>query len=133
MMSWLVVSNLIARKNVDRTLRVFAAWSAVRPGSRLTIVGDGAERGELEKLAVELGISDAVQFVGVLPHEGVLRTYAEHDVLVHLSRFETFGVVLAEALSAGIRVVGISGAAEMDLLREAVPLGTAVTVGIEDD
>lgn len=133
LLSWLVVSNLIPRKSVDRTLRVFAAWSSVRPGSRLTIVGDGPEREQLEKLAVELGIADVVRFLGALPHEDVLRTYAEHDVLVHLSRFETFGVVLAEALSAQIRVVGIAGAAEMDLLREAVPLGTAVTVGIDDD
>jgi glycosyltransferase involved in cell wall biosynthesis len=130
---WLVVSSLTTRKNVDRILAVFARWHSERPDARLTIVGEGPERETLTTWARERGLDGAVTFLGNVPHEQVLSTYAEHSLFIHLSAYETFGVVLAEAVAAGLCVVSASGPAQREVLREAHVLDMAALVNLDDD
>src|SRR5947208_14149184 len=68
------VAPLRPEKNVGRLLRVFAMMSGP-VSARLIVAGDGIERGALEKLAAELGISDRVIFTGWATPESVLGTF----------------------------------------------------------
>jgi len=99
---WLAVCALTERKRIGYLLNAFAICRAEDPGLTLTVVGDGKERGGLEALAADLGVADAVDFRGVALPEAIPGIMAEHDLLVHASRHETFGMVVVEAVAAGL-------------------------------
>jgi glycosyltransferase involved in cell wall biosynthesis len=63
--------------------------------------GDGPLRQELQRLVVELGVGDKVSFLGMLNRDQVLEEMQGCDVFVLPSHYETFGVVLIEALGCG--------------------------------
>jgi len=60
----LAAANLIPEKGTDVLLRSFALVAGPHPNAVLAIAGDGPERGNLEALARELGVSDSVLFLG---------------------------------------------------------------------
>ncbi|WP_051326239.1 glycosyltransferase [Glycomyces tenuis] len=102
---WVSVSSLTERKRIDHLLRGFARCLAEDPQLSLTLVGDGNQRTELEELAAELGVAEAVAFRGAVEPDAIPGIMAEHDLLVHTSRHETFGMVVVEGLAAGIPVL----------------------------
>ena len=72
----------------------------------LRLVGEdwgGAEL--LRHLAQRLGVANRVTMVGKLPRPEVVQEFAEADFLVLPSRFEPFGIVLLEAMAAGLPVI----------------------------
>ncbi|MCK0743689.1 glycosyltransferase [Chromohalobacter nigrandesensis] len=73
--------------------------------AELWLAGNGPIRPELEKTAVNLGIADKVRFMGSIEPDKVPDLLAQTDVMVVSSYYETFGVVAAEALMAGVPVV----------------------------
>jgi glycosyltransferase involved in cell wall biosynthesis len=68
---------------------------------QLRLGGDGPLREELQRLTVELGIENIVHFLGTLNREQVLKEMQGCDAFVLSSHYETFGVVLIEALACG--------------------------------
>lgn len=93
------------KKRQDNILHAFAQTCKSYPNVRLTLGGDGPERCKLEKLARDLGIAEKVKFTGLLSREQVLAEMAGADAFVLSSRYETFGVVVIEALALGKPVV----------------------------
>ncbi|MER7416116.1 glycosyltransferase [Micromonospora peucetia] len=102
---WLYVGQLNERKGVLWLLEAFATCRAEDPDLTLTMVGEGPQRTELDKRAAELGVTGAVTFTGAVPPDEALRMMREHDLLVHPSRFETFGMTVVEAVAAGMPVL----------------------------
>jgi glycosyltransferase involved in cell wall biosynthesis len=103
---FLYVGRLNREKGVDLLLRAFARLSAGRPDARLRIVGDGARRPELERLASGLGLASAVEFAGRLPFAGVETELEAAWALVAPSLWpEPFGFAAAEAITRGVPVV----------------------------
>lgn len=87
------------------------------------IVGDGAERANLEAQVASLGLENHVEFLGSLPHPQAIEEMAKCDVFVMPSWDEAFGVVYLEALSQGKPVIGTKGEGIAPLLnREGVGL-----------
>ncbi len=115
---FLNVAMMDENKGQDALLRAFARLSKTHPGARLTIGGDGRDRGKLERLARELGVADKVMFPGLLSREEVLRRMAMTDAFVLSSRFETFGVVVIEALALGKPVIATRCGGPNSILRE---------------
>lgn len=97
------VAPLRPEKNIGRLLRVFArldtAWAV-----RLVVAGDGAERGALERLAQELGISDRVIFTGRVLPESVLGSF---DVFALSSDTEQMPNAVLEAMAAGLPIAAV--------------------------
>jgi glycogen(starch) synthase len=102
---WLFMGGLIERKGVEWLLEAFAICRADDPALRLTFVGEGELRGRLAERAAELGVAGSVTFAGAVAPDEALRLMREHDLLVHPSRYETFGVVVVEAAAAGMPVI----------------------------
>ena len=102
---FLNVGSLIEIKGQSDLLRAFASQFAGKRGIELHIGGGGPLKKDLEALATELGIGRQVTFLGELHHEQVLAEMQACDAYVHSSHYETFGVVLIEALSCGKPVV----------------------------
>ena len=106
----LYVGRLVKLKAVDQLLLAFAEVVNSVRGAELAIVGDGPARNELEALAARLGIEEQVRFYGkTATYEDVLKHYEEAQVFVLPSAAEGEGIVLKEAMAAGVPVVGVSG------------------------
>jgi glycosyltransferase involved in cell wall biosynthesis len=108
----LVVGRLGREKNVELALEALARLPAVR----LAVVGEGPHRGALEERARLLGMAARVRFTGALARERLPDVYACADAFVFPSTTETQGLVLAEALAAGLPVVAADSAASRDVL-----------------
>jgi len=99
----LVVSRLVAYKRVDAAL---AALARLPARYRLDVVGDGPDRGRLERLAATLRVTDRVHFHGgQVPDEGVRQLLQDADVYLNLSEAEAFSLVVLEALAVQTPVV----------------------------
>ncbi len=108
---FLSVTHLQENKGVDVLVRAFArafadeADDVAGVAATLTIAGDGPLGGRLEALARELGVAERIRFVGRLTREEVVRAMAACQVYVLPSAYETFGMVVVEALALGRPVV----------------------------
>jgi glycosyltransferase involved in cell wall biosynthesis len=102
---FLSLGRLLHWKGFELSLRAFARFSRRCPTSEYWIVGDGPERGRLEKLAQVLGLTGKVRFWRTIPRPEVLEKLAECDVLVHPSLHDSGGWVCLEAMAAGRPVV----------------------------
>lgn len=110
----LVVSRLAREKNLELAIEALAFTR--HPGTRLAIVGEGPHRAALEGRAREVGVAERLRFVGALPSAALPDVYASGDAFVFPSTTETQGLVLAEALAAGLRVVATDTPASRDVL-----------------
>jgi len=101
------IAMFTGQKGHERILPLFAELYRGRGRNvRLTLVGDGATRAACEAKAAELGISERVTFAGAL--SDVVPALNAADIFIHLPEFETFGIVLAEAMARGLPVVSLS-------------------------
>jgi glycosyltransferase involved in cell wall biosynthesis len=99
----LFVGKLIAEKNVAELLRAAALARVEVPGLRLVMVGDGAMRGELERLDRELGTQ--ARWHGFANQGALPELYAAADLLVLSSASESWGLVVNEAMACGLPAV----------------------------
>jgi len=98
----LAIGRLIAQKDHATLLHAFADVHAKHADARLAILGDGPLAADTRSLAGALGLDGVV----VLPGRLETRDWLERaDVFVHTSRWEGFGIVLLEAMLAGLPVV----------------------------
>ena len=102
---WLFIGNLIERKGVGLLLEAFAKCHADDPWLTLSFAGQGPLSQPLHDRAAELGIAEAVMFLGPLAPDQTLDAMAGHDLLVHPSRLETFGMTIIEAIAVGTPVL----------------------------
>jgi glycosyltransferase involved in cell wall biosynthesis len=92
----------VAQKNLPRLVAAFAAAAAKRPALRLTLVGHGPLQAETEQAIAAHGMKDRVQFVRDFNGRNVI---AGFNCLLCSSDYESFGLVILEALAAGVPVV----------------------------
>jgi phosphatidylinositol alpha-1,6-mannosyltransferase len=109
----LTVGGLVARKGHDMVIRALPRLQKKIPQSTYLIVGDGPYRGQLEQLAVAMGVREHVVFAGQVPDEDLPQFYALSDVFVMPSRedpkacdVEGFGLVFLEANACAKPVIG---------------------------
>ncbi|HXT50263.1 MAG TPA: glycosyltransferase family 4 protein [Thermoanaerobaculia bacterium] len=114
----LIVGRMAASeryKGHDEVLQALRRLSAMRPGLRLVVVGEGDDRERLEALAKELGIADRVRFTGFVDDAALAALYERCAALVMPSAREGFGFVYLEAMRAGKPCIALreSAAAEI--------------------
>jgi glycosyltransferase involved in cell wall biosynthesis len=91
------VGRVSSEKRIDQLRHIVERV----PGTRLAIVGDGPEREHLERHFAGTN----TKFMGYLTGEPLAQAYASSDVFVFPSALETFGLVVTEAMAAGLPVV----------------------------
>ncbi len=135
---FLAIGRLAAQKNFPLLLDAFARIAKGRDS--LTIVGEGADRAALERQAAALGIAGRLALPGhVSPVDAYL---AEADALVLSSDYEGLGIVVIEALAAGLPVVAtdcgpnmamlVEGAGRLVPIRNGEALARAMEAVVDD-
>jgi 1,2-diacylglycerol 3-alpha-glucosyltransferase len=118
--SILVVSRLSFEKDIQVVVDAFSLLAQKHPELRLTIVGDGPARKSLESLSTKLGISKKVTFTGMIKRDVLKNYYKSHGIFATGSTYELFGYTTAEAMSAGLPIVGVKAQGTEDLVKNGV-------------
>ena len=107
-------------KGLDTIIAAVAKARTIRPEAniRLLVVGRGDDK-EYRKLAQSLGVAEAVTFAGTQV-EGLECYYRAADIFILLSKFDTFGMVVLEAMAAGLPVIVSSNVGAKDLVEEGI-------------
>ncbi len=102
---FLASARFIEKKNLPRLLRVYAAYRREGGGWPLTLLGDGPLRRDLLALRDELGLTAHVAMPGFEQYDGLPSRYAAADAFIHASTTEQWGLVVNEAMAAGLPVL----------------------------
>lgn len=127
------VGSLYSYKGYDLLLPAFAQFLNKNPDSRvcLSIIGEGKERKNLAAQTGKLALSQFVTFKGQLSTKEIVQSLNQADVFISSSRFETFGVAMAEAMAIGLPIL----ATPTDGAKEILTIETGIlisTISIPD-
>jgi len=113
----LFVGRVAHEKNIDFLLDALTQLRQRCPNVLLLIAGEGPALPSLRQRVERDGLQEAVRFIGYLDREhGLPGCYAAADVFVFASRTETQGLVLLEAMAAGLPVVALAEMGTIDIL-----------------
>ena len=89
------------------------------PECRFVVAGDGSERDMLQAAAQRLGVRPRVEFLGHVPNADLRAVLRGWDVFVLPSLEEPLGIVVVEAMAAGLAIVATAAGGVLDLVRDA--------------
>ncbi len=126
------VSRVAFEKNIGLLIDMFADLQRQQPDSHLVIAGEGPARETYMVRAKALQLEHKISFVGYLDRQSELvDCYHAADVFVFASATETQGLVLLEAMAAGVPVVSVAAMGTKDVLVEGQ--GVNITDGTLQD
>ena len=110
---WCGVGKIVPIKGFDRMIRIQKRLTEEGYKACLCILGEGAQKAELEKLAADCGVAGSVSFLGYQTNP--YKYVAKCDLFVCASHSEGFSTAATEALIVGTPVctVDVSGMKEM--------------------
>jgi len=103
----LFMGRVSGEKNIAFLVRVLKSLSAEFPKLKLIIAGEGSAKESLRKLARDLGLHARVLFLGYLQGDNWRDCSAAADLFTFASVTETQGLVVTEAMAAGVPVVAV--------------------------
>ena len=113
------ISRLSEQKDIPTMLRAFQQFQESQPGATLSILGAGPLEGKLRNLAHQMNLENSVTFLG---RSSKIYDFLESlDVFILTSKYEGFGMVLLEAMDAGIPIVAPRNSAIPEVLGEYFP------------
>ena len=113
------ISRLTDQKDIPTMLGAFLEYRAGSPASSLSILGAGPLESELKNLAKSLGLSESVGFLG--RSSQIYDFLSGLDAFILTSKYEGFGMVLLEAMDAGIPVIASNNSAIPEVLGNDFP------------
>jgi glycosyltransferase involved in cell wall biosynthesis len=112
----LSVARLYPRKRLDDLLRAAVGLRERIPAVQIRIVGEGPMSGRLRRLHEDLALGDTVVFLGEVSRARLSVEYVGADCFCLPTIQEGFGLVFAEAMAAGLPVVGCRAAAVPEIV-----------------
>lgn len=106
----LYVGRISSEKQIDHLKPILERV----PGTRLALVGDGPARADLERYFE----GAPTKFMGYMQGQALSEAYASADIFVFPSALETFGLVVVEAMAAGLPVVASRVGGVRDVVQE---------------
>jgi phosphatidylinositol alpha-1,6-mannosyltransferase len=114
----LAVQRLSPEKRVDIIIQAMSYVLREHPQAILVIGGAGKSQPKLVSLVQQLGLEQSVRFIGYIPDADLPLYYAMCDIFVFHSTYETFGVVLAEAMAVGKAIVSVNSTAIPEVITD---------------
>jgi glycosyltransferase involved in cell wall biosynthesis len=115
--------RLAKRKRPIPLMRVMRQVRSLVPTAvpiSLEILGEGPDRGSLERYLEEHGMTSWVSLPGRVPRASVRERYASADVYISPARLESFGIAALEARTSGLPVVARSGSGVGEFVEDGV-------------
>ncbi len=105
-------------KGLDKLMSAVSMVKSMRPSEKikLLVVGKGNTR-KYSALSHKLGLENDIIFAGVV-HDGIENVYNASDLFSMLSRFDTFGLTVLEAMAASLPVIVSRNVGARDLVEE---------------
>ena len=112
------VGRLAPEKNLDFLARAAVAHLAGDPAAYFLVVGAGPSAERLQAIFAARGLADRLRLTGALSGADLVDAYAAMDLFVFASQSETQGLVLAEAMAAGVPVVAVDASGVREVVRD---------------
>lgn len=113
------ISRLTLQKDIPTMLSAFLEYKARARASSLSILGAGTLNFELQQISKQMGIEESVFFLGRSPL--IFDFLSGLDAFILTSKYEGFGMVLLEAMDAGIPVIASRNSAIPEVLGDDFP------------
>lgn len=108
------VARFMPEKNHKLLIYAFNKVCEVYPNCKLSLVGEGILKKEIQEMVVNLGIEDKVEFLGTRRDVPLLLN--QSDIFLLSSNYEGFGLVIAEAMACGLPIVSTNVGAIYELI-----------------
>jgi glycosyltransferase involved in cell wall biosynthesis len=110
------VGRLAPEKNLAFLARAVALFLRQRPAGHFLLVGGGPAEADVTAVFEQAGVIDRLHATGPLQGQDLADAYHAMDLFAFASRSETQGMVLAEAMTAGLPVVALDAPGARDVL-----------------
>lgn len=117
---FVMIGRLEKRKHYEHAIAAFKLVKKLKPEYKLYIVGDGPLRSYLQHLVSRFDLKDNVFLLGAVDEETKLNLLSRATALIHLGYPEGFGIVIIEALAAGVPVIAYDVPPLNELVRHRV-------------
>jgi glycosyltransferase involved in cell wall biosynthesis len=114
----LFMGRVSGEKNIAFLVRCMTRLASMFPKSKLVIAGEGGGKEGLRKMVRKLGLEKQVVFLGYLSGNDWRDCYASADLFTFASVTETQGLVVTEAMAAGVPVVAVGRMGVKDVMHE---------------
>lgn len=105
---FIVASQLIERKQIDKIIDKFSRFSASHPAFKLYILGEGDKEQELKAQVKQLGLTEKVLFLGKTPHERLKEYLKRAAAMLVYTRKDNNMVSVVESIACATPVVTTS-------------------------
>lgn len=112
------VGRLAPEKNLDYLARAVVAYLKKNDDARFLVVGDGPGRDEMKAVFEENGVGDRLLLAGKRTGRVLQEAYRAMDLFAFASKSETQGMVVAEAMAAGLPVVALNASGVREVVRD---------------
>jgi glycosyltransferase involved in cell wall biosynthesis len=113
----LSVSRLVNWKQVDLIIKALPDLIRLNNNIKLIIVGDGPDRVKLEKLCIQLQISEYVIFTGALPQKTIKDYMAISDIFISMNALSSLSNPVFEAMICGKTAIALNRGTTKELIR----------------
>lgn len=97
------------KKGQDLLIEAFGILRQKIDKVKLTFIGQGKSLEHLKKIAYQQGVNNQIEFKGAMPQSFIAEHLCDYDIFVQPSRYEGFGLTVAEAMAAKVPVLVSSG------------------------
>lgn len=112
------VGRLAPEKSLDLLARAVGRFMAERPEARFVVVGSGPSAEGIRRRLEERGVAERLHLTGTLNGSRLVDAYHAMDLFAFASRTETQGMVLTEAMAAGVPVVALDAPGVREVVRD---------------
>ena len=116
----LLVSRLTEEKNIDFLFETVAETIRENNNVKFLLAGGGYLLEKLQQKTQELGLENKIFFTGEVKKEEVKNYYAAADIFIYASKSETQGMIISEAMYAGLPVVAVEATGVKDAVENGV-------------
>ncbi len=112
------VGRLAPEKNLRFLAEALAKFLKATPRARVLAAGEGPSEQEIREILSRNGLIDRLHMAGVLNHSQLADAYHAMDVFAFSSKSETQGMVLTEAMAAGVPVMALDASGVREVVRD---------------
>ena len=108
--------RLAPEKNLQFLAEAVTEFVDCHPGTHFLVVGEGSSRSEIESVFKNSSLNTNLHFTGSLKGQDLVDSYHAMDIFTFASKSETQGMVLVEAMAAGVPVVALDAPGARDVI-----------------